>query len=330
MDTATPDAATPVVIEDEAGALAADADLPASRNPVTVYLAGLQSEASRRTMRSSLRTLTRMVIGNGADPEDVPWWRAEYQHAAALRARLAEEYAPATVNKHLSALRGVLREAWRLGLMDAEAYQRVADVSGLKSDRLPQGRRLTLGEIFALKEACEADEGPAGARDKALLAVLARGGLRRSEVVDLRLRDYAPEAGDGEAAELRVRNGKGNKGRVVALANGARQAVDEWIDVRGEEPGALFVPIRKDGTLEYRHMTAQAVYLILRRRADDAGVKHFTPHDLRRTCASDLLEQGNDLSVAQKMLGHASTDTTARYDVRGDAAKRKAATTLPF
>lgn len=149
--------------------------------------------------------------------------------------------------------------------------------------------------------------------------------------MSLELSDYRPEAGDGEdIAELAVRQGKGNKDRVVAIANGAKDALDAWIRVRGERDGPLFVPIDKGGTLEFRQMTGQAVYLMLGRRADDAGVKSFTPHDLRRTCASDLLEKGNDLSVAQTMLGHASTDTTSRYDVRGDIAKRKAASTLPF
>lgn len=312
-------------------ALLRHADLPADRNPATVYITSLQSPASRRTMRSSLERVAEIVTGAEADAEALPWHRLRYQHTQAIRSRLADEYAPSTVNKHLSAVRGVLKEAWRLGLMDAEEYQRAADVSGLKADRLPQGRRLSLGELYALKKTCQDDKGPAGARDLAIIAVLARGGLRRSEAVALDLCDYNPDPGDGEAAaEIAVRQGKGNKDRIVAIANGAKEAVEAWIRVRGEQPGPLFVPIDKGGTMEHRRLSGQAIYLMLQRRAEDADVKPFTPHDLRRTCASDLLEKGNDLSVAQKMLGHVSTDTTSRYDVRGDAAKRKAAATLPF
>lgn len=123
---------------------------------------------------------------------------------------------------------------------------------------------------------------------------------------------------------FRVGNGKVN-GAGGADRQRARQAIDERIDVRGEESGALFGPMWKDATLEHRYMSAEAVYPTLRPRAGDAGVKHMPPHYLRRTCASGLLEQRNDLSVAQQMLGHASTDATSRYDGEG-AAKRKAAT----
>lgn len=88
---------------------------------------------------------------------------------AALRSRLREEYAPSTVNQTLTAVRSVVREAWRLGHVDPEVYQRVAEVGDVTDETLPSGRRLTLGELFALKRSCEADEGPAGARDKALM-----------------------------------------------------------------------------------------------------------------------------------------------------------------
>lgn len=303
--------------------------LPAGEHPALVYLTSLQSPASRRTMRSALDRIAELVTGGEADHETFPWHRLRYQHTAAIRSKLADLYAPATVNKYLSAIRGVLREAWRLGYLEADTYQRAADVEGMKHRRLPSGRRLSLGELHALKAVCERDKSPAGTRDLALIAVLARGGLRRSEAVALELADYRPGEDDGPA-ELVVRSGKGDKDRVVALANGARRALEDWIAVRGQKPGALFCPVDKGGSIEIRHMSGNAVYLMLQKRQEEAGVQPFSPHDLRRTCASDLLEHGNDLAVTSEMLGHASTDTTRRYDRRGDEAKRKAAGTLPF
>lgn len=77
-------------------------------------------------------------------------------------------------------------------------------------------------------------------------------------------------------------------------------------------------------------MTGNAVYLILQKRKVTADVQPFSPHDRCRTCASDPLDDGNDLAVTSEMLGHASTDTTRRYDRRGDGAKRKAAETQTF
>ncbi len=72
-------------------------------------------------------------------------------------------------------------------------------------------------------------------------------------------------------------------------------------------------------------MTNQAIYNMLQKRADEAGVKEFSPHDLRRTFVSDLLDAGADIATVSKMAGHASVQTTARYDCRPEEAERKAA-----
>jgi site-specific recombinase XerD len=79
-------------------------------------------------------------------------------------------------------------------------------------------------------------------------------------------------------------------------------------------------------------MTDQAVYAILRARAKETKVKDFSPHDLRQSCVSDLLDAGVDISVVQRFVSHANVTTTARYDRRGQHAKKKAAKSLqvPF
>jgi site-specific recombinase XerD len=301
---------------------------PAARdqNPAAVYLARL-APGSRRAMTAALETLARIAHGPAARAEIFPWAALRYQHTQALRTALAAKYAPSTANRQLSALRGVLREAWRLGAMTAEDYRRAADLEPVRGERLPAGREVTAGELRALFLACREDTTAAGARDAALLAVLYGGGLRRSEVVALDLADYNPESG-----ELRVRAGKGGKERIVYATNGARAALEAWLEVRGTQPGALLQPVDKGGRVLPRRMTDQAVLYILRKRAIEARVERFTPHDLRRTFISHLLDAGADLATVQRLAGHSNVTTTARYDRRGEAAKRRAAELLhvPF
>src|SRR6185295_2493219 len=107
----------------------------------------------------------------GQTPETLPWAGLRYQHTQAVRAKLAETRAPAGVNKILAAVRGVLREAWRLGLMDAETYERAADIQSVRGEMLPRGRALKKSELQKLFRECSKDETAAGRRDAALIAV---------------------------------------------------------------------------------------------------------------------------------------------------------------
>lgn len=98
--------------------------------------------------------------------------------------------------------------------------------------------------------------------------------------------------------------------------------VEEWLDIRGRSPGPLLCPVRKGGRIELRRMTADAVLKIVLRRGKQAGVDEFSPHDFRRTFCSDLLDDGTDIVTVQKLAGNSSPVTTAKYDHRGEEAKR--------
>ena len=293
-------------------------------NPAYTYLAGLRA-SGRRSMASTLQKVAAMLPGAG-DLATTPWPALRYEHMVALRTKLTERgLAPATVNKYLAALRGVLRESWRLGLIDAETYQRAIDVSNVQGERLPAGRGLGPGELGALMRACAEDHSPAGARDAAIIALAYSAGLRRDELISLDLADLAD---DGDGITLRVL-GKRNKQRLAYLDNGAALAMRDWLAVRGSEPGALFYSGRRGGHLiGGQRMSGQALMAMLGRRAQAAGVADLSPHDLRRSFVTDLLESGVDIATVANMAGHESIETTRRYDRRGEQAKRKAARSL--
>lgn len=306
-----------------ASALVLDAHLAPDRNPALIYIASL-APGSRRTMTEALAIIAGMVAP-GVTAETFPWHHVRFQHAAAIRARLAEQYAPATANKILAALRGVLKYAFALGLIDAEQYERVRHVESIRGVRIARGRALPAGELRALFEACDGTK-PGGARNAALLAVLYGGGLRRSEIVALGISDF-----DTTTGVLKVK-GKGNKERTSYVTNGARHALDAWLELRGDAPGPLFVSVSKGGTIIMRRLTDQSVLDIGRRLARHAEIARFSPHDLRRTFIGDMLDLGVDISTVQQLAGHAQVTTTARYDRRGEHVRRRAAEVLhvPF
>jgi site-specific recombinase XerD len=299
------------------------------QHPALVYLAKL-APGSRRTMRQALDAIANLVTQGQADALSLPWQLLGYAHTAAIRAVLAERYAPATANKMLAALRGTLKEAWRLGLMDVETFRRAAraaDVGSVRGSTVPKGRSLSSGEIRALFTVCADDPKPSGVRDAALVAVLYGSGLRRAEVVALDVTHY-----ESERRDLIVR-GKGRKERRVHLQPAARAALEAWLELRteglrGVTSGALFLPITKSGRVTLRRMTEQAVWNILEKRRKMAGIALFSPHDVRRTFIGDLLDAGADISSVQQLAGHANVQTTARYDRRGERVRREAAELL--
>ena len=314
-----------------------------SRNPVVSYLASLGSKDSRRVQKTALDQIAG-ALSNGSikDCMQFPWEQLDYGMVTAIKAWLDSKYAPATVNRYLCAVRRVLKEAWRHHLITAEEYQRATDVQSVTALRLPTGRELENEEIRKLIEVCLQDEDNPilGIRDAAIISLMYSSGLRRAEVVTLDVDDL-----NKKRAELRV-IGKRNKERKAFLASGALRAVDKWLEMRGMMPGPLFYSVNKGGKIvRYRkervsavekqqgvkskqivaRLSDQTIYHLIKKRASQAGLlKKTTPHDMRRTFVSDLLDVGVDLATVSKMAGHEDTNTTKRYDRRSSKVMQEA------
>lgn len=297
--------------------------LPDDRNPPLVYLAGLASEQSRRVQWQAMRVVAELLGSD--DPLRVAWGEMRFQHVNAIRAALIPRYSAASANRIMSALKGTLKNAWRLEMMSAENYARAVDVKSIIGKSLPAGRALSSGEIYALTDDCAGDTSNAGARDAAILGIAYGAGLRRAEIVGLCLADYDRESGD-----LKIRHGKRNKQRMAHLTNGGKQALDDWLDIRGTEGEAIFCEITRGDRLINQPMTPQAIYSILKKRAARAKCQSFSPHDLRRSFASDLLDAGADIGTVSKMMGHENIETTLGYDRRPEDVRRKASELLHF
>lgn len=280
-------------------------------NPATAYLASLQSKGSRRVQRAAIANVAAVVAGKRVDPEAFPWHLLRRHHVAAIKVELVKRLSPATVNRTLAALRMTLGEAKRIRgpdgvrILSLEDYTDAVDVANVSRKALPAGREVTRVELSAMFGVCEA-------RDAAILATIYGGGLRRSEAVRLLITDWNADVGS-----IAVRHGKGDKDRIVFLPDQSRAAIVAWIQVRGDGDGALFNIKSPEGIRE-----------ILKNVAAKAAVAPFSPHDLRRSYISHMIEAGADLSVIRDQVGHANVQTTVSYDRRGDRAKAAAAKLL--
>lgn len=297
-----------------------------AQNPVTLYLSSLRSEHSRRTMREALAVCASLLTGEELDITTVPWHELRVAHTTALASRLAERYAPSTARQRLAALRGVLKACWRLDLIAEHDYRKAIDIDPVRGDTADSGRALAPTEVVSLLAACQADPSSTGIRDYAVVALLYNSGLRRSEVVAVLVDDYVERE-----RRVTIRQGKGRKARTVYLSDDVVRALQRWQRAGAMQRGPLFRAISKAKRVLERGLSDQAIWYILDRRASQAGIPPVRPHDMRRTTISTLLDQGVDLITVQRIAGHASPTTTAKYDRRDERAKRAAGArmTLP-
>jgi integrase len=290
-------------------------------NPVLVYM-GRLSKGSHKAQAWALWQAAKWLGKPScvlADVPRLPWTKLRYPHLVTLRSYLADRYAPATASRIMAAVRGVLREAANLDQYPEDEFQKLGRLEAIRGARPLRGRCVAAGELRALFLACERND--LGARDAAALALLYGCGLRRHELSALGVQDV-----DFAAGTVRAR-GKGRKWRLVPMPAGTIKACEAWLRRRGFEPGPFIYAGTYDRKLAPIALHPDGINRLLSRLARRAGCK-LSPHDLRRSYVSDLLDAGSDLATVQALVGHASADTTAQYDRRGEYTRAKAASKL--
>ena len=265
------------------------------------------SRASRHTVSNYRRDLLglRAFLLERSDIVDsrgeVDAARISADHIRGYMAELMKTAARATVQRRLSAIKAFFR------------YREAAlgTLSPARTLRSPKSERrlpavLQEEEVERLIEEEPEVKTPASARARAILETLYSSGLRVSELVGLNWRDI-----DDEIGMLTVRAGKGSKDRVVPLGEPAIDALKAWrrvMPVAWEPDGPVITNLRG------KRLTTRSVEKIVARRINDAGLDPaITPHGLRHSFATHLLNAGADLRSIQEMLGHASLATTQRY-----------------
>ncbi|MFM2476638.1 tyrosine-type recombinase/integrase [Celerinatantimonas sp. MCCC 1A17872] len=294
------------------------------KNPAVAYLISLQSVRSRQTMKSFLNTVAKIL--GCTSFKDCPWSELKRHHIQAIIEKLlAKGRSPATVNTYLAAIKGVMLEAWSMNLIDTDTYTHIRQVKSVKGYRVSRGRALSQYEIKQLFSVTNEDLSCKGTRDAAIIALLLGCGLRRAELVALNLNDIE------HASKTLVVMGKGNKQRRSFMPPSSWNYLQKWLhDIRGEYSGPLFTRIRRYDDVTLERLSDQAVYHILQLRQKEAAIEPFAPHDLRRTFASMMLDNGEDIVTVKDAMGHASISTTQRYDRRGDERLQRASSKIIF
>ncbi len=223
-----------------------------------------------------------------------------------------QPYAASSVARMLVAVRGLHAFLLAEGLTSQDPS---TEVTGPRPGR-PLPKALRPDEVEALLDAPRGDD-PVAVRDRAMLELLYGAGLRISELVGLAVDDV-----DLETRAARCR-GKGNRERVVPVGRVAAAAVEAWL-VRGR-PGMMPADPALFCNQRGRMLTRQGAWKIVRARARTAGLDdRVSPHTLRHSFATHLLDGGADVRVVQQLLGHASVNTTQIYTLVSDQRLRAA------
>jgi integrase len=215
---------------------------------------------------------------------------------------------PSTVNVRLSAVRKMVFEARKNGMIGAEEATNLTEVPNIPQKGTRLGNWLTreqARELLAVPDRSTLK----GKRDYVILAILVGCALRREELAALDVDTIQLREGRWVLADL---EGKGRRVRTVAIPVWVKQGINAWMTAAGVEDGRLIRAVTQGSKIK-DSMSGWAVWSVVEQCAKQIGIERFGAHDLRRTCAKLCRKNGGGLEQIKFLLGHSSIQTTERY-----------------
>ena len=219
-----------------------------------------------------------------------------------------EALSPSTINVRLSAVRKLVSEARRNGIIGLEEADNLSGVPNIRQQGTRLGNWLTreqARELLAVPDRTTLK----GKRDYVILSILVGCALRREELASLDVGTIQLRENRWVLADL---EGKGRRVRTVAIPVWVKQGINTWMAAAGVEDGRLLRAISKGGKVK-ASMSGWAVWSVVEQAAKEIGIERFGAHDLRRTCAKLCRKNGGGLEQIKFLLGHSSIQTTGRY-----------------
>ena len=252
---------------------------------------------SKRNYAKALDDLFAYAIGRPLSRELLMEYRASIESLSA-----------STINVRLSAIRKMVSEARRNGMLSAEDAANLTEIPNIRQQGTRLGNWLTkeqAKELLAVPDRSTLK----GKRDYVLLALLVGCALRRQELASLEVGSIQLREGRWVLADL---EGKGRRIRTVAVPVWVKHGMNAWMAAAGIEAGPLLRRIRKGGKVG-ESLSDWAIWSVVEQSAKQIGIERFGAHDLRRTCAKLCRKIGGDLEQIKFLLGHSSIQTTERY-----------------
>jgi integrase len=219
-----------------------------------------------------------------------------------------EALSPSTINVRLSAIRKLVAEARKNGMIGIEDAASLLEVPNIRQKGTRMGNWLTREQAKELLTVPDRSN-LKGKRDYVILALLVGCALRRRELATLDVETIQLREGRWVLADL---EGKGRRIRTIAIPVWVKQGINAWTAAAGIEEGRLLRSIAKGGKIG-ESLGDWAVWSVVEQSAKQLGIEGFGAHDLRRTCAKLCRKSGGDLEQIKFLLGHSSIQTTERY-----------------